>query len=115
MSTPRKPPVYDIFRASRVSTSVVMQLREIFTGEPVPTADLKPYRCAGHIETSWHSINIRKGSLLFLNDQAAAELLEAGTIVPTHPESLVLNREHDDAKAVRKWEERKKLKASAAG
>lgn len=93
-----KPPTYSIHRNGRGSgiACLVIQLRHHSTGAIIPATDLACYVALGRIETPWYRMTVGKRSKLFLTDEAAADMLAAGTIEPLPPADLIPWREAKD-------------------
>lgn len=79
---PAKPPTYAFYPRGQGSICNVLQLRRVKGGETVPADELQLYRALEAIQTPYHRINIAKGSVLVMAQDAVAEMLAAGTVEP---------------------------------
>ncbi len=76
---------------------VVIQLYHIGTGEALQAKELTCYLALKKIRTCYWQADIPAGSKLFLADDAAAVMLDAGTLEPIPPAVLLPGRAGQEA------------------
>jgi hypothetical protein len=85
----------------------VLQVRHIGTGKAVLASELGCYVATSTISTPWWRQTIRASAKLLLTEEAAAEMIQAGTIRPLAPQVLVRWRDGCDAAATAKFAARR--------
>jgi hypothetical protein len=106
MTSPQKSP-YEIFRSSKSGKCLVIQKRDLVTGEPIPAPDLRTYVALDTIRTPFDGITIKAGSRIILADDAAVALIANGGIQLEAPEVLIYWKDAAEAKQAEKYESRR--------
>lgn len=88
-----RPPSYRVFRSSRNSPLIVLQVRDPETGEAVEPGELESYSLVKVMDSPWCDVVIRLRSRLLLTPKAARFLLAAGKIEALEEPPLIPWRE----------------------